>query len=106
VDFWPKGFRIPGCSTGLASRYQYPDGNIRINTTLINTYEETMAFTEEQEKVLKEIVAAVVGEESSGYFAKYAIQLIREARTKRLHNHTGEVTAESAHARLDKLKEI
>jgi hypothetical protein len=48
--------------------------------------EDDMAqFTDEEAKVLRDVVAAVNDRGSDGSFAGYAIDLVREARTKPLH---------------------
>ena len=53
VDMWPRGWSTPPCAGG-APRYKYPNGDVRSQAVLINTYKGDFApITPTEEDVLQ-----------------------------------------------------
>ena len=96
-SWWPLGFTgghkdAPEAETSCPGRYLY-----RLLPEINNTIkEDDMPFTEHEVAELRRLVASLDEVDSNGGFAKYAVLLVREARSKPLH---APETSVDSHAR-------
>lgn len=96
IDFYPYGWGTPSLTRGGSSnRYKTRDGRIITQAQLLEEGEDELALlTETEQKDLKDFLTFIKEEGSNVGFVKYAIQLIREERTKRLHGHANDPAPE------------
>ena len=93
LDFWPMGYGTPAVKRGGSSNmYKTVDQRIITQAELDQEGEDELALlTEAEQQELKNFLAVIREADSSVYFAKYAIQLIREEREKPLHIHENQL---------------
>ena len=91
VDFWPMGYGTPSRTRGGAdNRYKTRSGKIITQAQLEKGEDDLAILSEVEQNKLKDFLRFIEEEDSNVGFVKYAIQLIREERTKELHTH-GEI---------------